>query len=310
MRFTTFLNNVRMMEWSLNSSQGIVFSWLYELPSWAESCIVDGAVFYFAAKSKAVEELPFLTKNVDTMYRHYMALERQGLINVKKINGKDYVQITEKGKAWNSLDSSKNGSDSEINPTKLGNKSENGSEINPTYKNTIINKKDNDKNLEVEKISTSPVPSDSYLKLKSETIKTDLKKAIADFIKTRRPKYPDPYKDLWNIFAAENNLPEVKSVNGTRERKIKARLNEKTFDFIKILSAAKKSDFVLTGGWFSFDWIFKNDTGYLKLMEGNYKNKTNTKPTQNDAAIGQQIIDANSRAILEASRRKDTSAGG
>lgn len=42
MRFSTYLNNVKCMEWKINANQGILFSLLYDAEEWAEKEIVDG----------------------------------------------------------------------------------------------------------------------------------------------------------------------------------------------------------------------------------------------------------------------------
>lgn len=145
MRYSSTINNVKAKEWSLNIQQAYLFSWFYELPSWADKVVIGNDIFYFASKNKAVEELPILTSKKDTMYRYYKQIESLGLVLIKKIDGKDYVAITEKGKLWNYSKSDT----SEINPSGLGNKSVSSSEINPTYNNIIINNKtSNKKNIE------------------------------------------------------------------------------------------------------------------------------------------------------------------
>lgn len=135
MRYNSNINNVKSKEWGLNIQQAYLFSWFYELPSWAEKVIIGEETYYFASKNKAVEELPLLTDKRDTMYRYYKQIEKIGLITIKKVDGKDYIALTSKGKQWNEWKSD----NSEINPNTLGNKSETYSEINPTYNTTINN---------------------------------------------------------------------------------------------------------------------------------------------------------------------------
>lgn len=134
MRYNIIINQIKAKEWGLNLQQASVFSFFYELPSWAESIIEDDKIYYFASKNKAVEELPILTEKKDTMYRIYKQIEEKGLISVIKKDGKDYILITDKGKSWNDFKYN-----SEKNPNKLGKKSENNSEKNPTYNITSIN---------------------------------------------------------------------------------------------------------------------------------------------------------------------------
>lgn len=99
------------------------------------------------------------------------------------------------------------------------------------------------------------------------------KKSIYDFIQKNKPKIIEPYKDIWNVFAKEYNFPEVKSISAARKRKFKARIKDKEFDFLQVLVKAKDSEFLSSSTFFTWDWIFENDKNYLKILEGNYKNK-------------------------------------
>ena len=136
MRYNSLINNKKSTEWGLDIKLAYLFSWFYELPSWAEKVIISNETYYFASKNKAISELPLLTDKLDTMYRYYKQIESLGLIKIKKIETKDYITLTEKGKTWN-LQSEH----SEINPNLLGNKSENNSDKNPTYNITSTNNK-------------------------------------------------------------------------------------------------------------------------------------------------------------------------
>lgn len=100
------------------------------------------------------------------------------------------------------------------------------------------------------------------------------KKSIHDFIQSEKPKFIEPYVDLWNLFAHEKGLPAVMKITAGRKRKFTVRINEPGFDFHAILKKANQSDFLLTGKWFAFDWILENNTNYMKVIEGNYDNKT------------------------------------
>lgn len=172
MRFNSTINNVKSAEWGLNIQQAYLFSWMYELPSWASKIDVEGVTYYFASKTKAVEELPILTEKTDTMYRFYKQLESLGLIMITKVNNKDYIALTDKSKTWNNWQSD----NSENNPTELGNKSENNSENNPTYNiyntnNTIIDKEE----INFEKLI---VYYNSVFGKTSRVINKDVKKAF------------------------------------------------------------------------------------------------------------------------------------
>jgi len=136
MRYSTTINNLKATEWGLTIQQAYLFSWFYELPSWANKVMIENEIFYFASKNKAVEELPILTDKTDTMYRYYRQLEDLGLVLIKKIDGKDYIALTAKAKEWNFSKSEY----SENNPSIVGNLSENNSDLNPIYNNINTNK--------------------------------------------------------------------------------------------------------------------------------------------------------------------------
>lgn len=140
MKYSILINQKRALEWELTTSEAVIFSWIYELCSWADSLIYNGETYYHASRAKACEELPLVTDKLDTMYRLYKSLEKKGLISIVILDKKDYIALTEKGKLWyyeNEL-------------PELGKKSEEtrknfreNSEKNPTYK-YISNKDTND----------------------------------------------------------------------------------------------------------------------------------------------------------------------
>ena len=166
MRFSTYINNQKSLEWGLNANQAALFDLLNQASSWAEEIIVDGVVYYWVSRNKVLEELPLFYKTSDTVYRHFSELDEKGLIiylKQGKHGDKDLIRLTEKGKSWNEFKPEQIRDNSEINPSlgdELGNKSEitrkqirDNSEINPTnnntnYKNTTDhnNKKNTQKN--------------------------------------------------------------------------------------------------------------------------------------------------------------------
>ncbi len=65
--------------------------------------------------------------------------------------------------------------------------------------------------------------------------------------------------------------------NDMRKKKLNIRIREKGFDFTMVLKKASLSDFLRSSKWFSFDWIIENQSNYLRVIEGNYDNKKETK---------------------------------
>jgi hypothetical protein len=136
MTYTIQIDQQRSIEWGLNLSEAALFSFCYNLPAWADTAIVNGAVWYFASRNKAIEEMPLLTEKPDTVYRLYRSLQAKGLINWQKIGVKDYICLTEKAKAWNNSENFPSaGKKSEQTRKKI----REGSENFPTYNNTIDN---------------------------------------------------------------------------------------------------------------------------------------------------------------------------
>jgi len=82
----------------------MLFAWLYEVPSWAQSMEIDGKTFFNVAKSKIVRELPLLTSKPDTAYRLLKQLEKAGVIEASSRNSKTYFRITSLGSCWNKVE--------------------------------------------------------------------------------------------------------------------------------------------------------------------------------------------------------------
>lgn len=135
MRFSTYINNAKCLEWDLNANQGALFDLLNQAPAWAKEIIIDGVVYYWVSRNAVIEELPLFYSKPDTVYRHFVEFHKKGLIVYQKHGDKDLIRLTEKGKTWNEFNS-------DLNPT-LGNKSElarkqirKSSDLNPTNNNT------------------------------------------------------------------------------------------------------------------------------------------------------------------------------
>jgi len=134
MKYTISIDQTHSILWALSLSEAAMFSFLYSVPSWAEQIFVDNQVWFFASRNKAIDEMPIISDKSDTVYRLYKSLQSKGVIDWKKFGEKDCIRITEKGKQWNSLN------------TTVGNKSEDArknirkkTENNPTYNSTKDN---------------------------------------------------------------------------------------------------------------------------------------------------------------------------
>jgi len=137
MKYTLIVNHKQALELGIrNINQAIILGLIADSHSWAETEIIDNEVYYWTARQKIAEELEILNLKPDSVYRHLKSLEKLGIIDYIKSGKKDCVKLTKKGKSYYVGNKSEKYENSEINPKKLGNKSEKNSEINPTYKNT------------------------------------------------------------------------------------------------------------------------------------------------------------------------------
>ncbi|MCP6695884.1 phage replication protein [Pseudomonas donghuensis] len=150
MQFTVTINQAKALEWGLNSQQALLFAFVYGCPSWAKALKTDDGIFFALSKAKIIEELPLLTDKPDTAYRMLKALEEVGLIELSSTSNITLFRLTEKAAEWNKKQDGsekyptppqtkgrkKIRSTSEKSPSKVGKKSELGSEKSPTNQDT------------------------------------------------------------------------------------------------------------------------------------------------------------------------------
>lgn len=150
MQYTITINQVKALEWGLNSQQALLFAFIYGCPSWTKPIKTDDGIFFALSKAKIIEELPLLTDKPDTAYRMLKALEEAGLIQLSSTSNITLFRLTEKAAEWNQkVDGSekyptppkpavrrKIRSAPDKTPGKIGKKSDPGSEKNPTNQDT------------------------------------------------------------------------------------------------------------------------------------------------------------------------------
>lgn len=136
-------------------------------------------------------------------------------------------------------------------------------------------------NLTVEKDNHSELKAqyaETVVKVQALPEAKDQKIELAKFITDHKPKFIEPYCDLWNVSVKPYGISQVENISDSRLKKFKTRIREPAFDFVKILSEIKISDYLQgkTNSWrVDWDWIYENDTNYLKIIEGKYRNNTN-----------------------------------
>ena len=147
MKYTIFINQTKVIEWWLNTSEAILVDLFSHLPKWAEKYqIINNEIWYFFSKKKILNEVPMLGDKVDTIYRICKKLEEKWLLQFQKINWKDFWKISEKIREWDFVSNLEKNLSSESIWQKFGKKSEKtrkkireNSENFPTYNNTIYN---------------------------------------------------------------------------------------------------------------------------------------------------------------------------
>ena len=259
MRFSTYLNNAKCMEWKINATQGILFALLYEAPAWAKEEIIENKTYYFVSRNLILDELPMFFEKSDTVYRNLKALQEKGLIEYIKQGKKDLIRITAKGKTWNEFkdnNSEKNPNseqNSEKNPNNLGKKSEKepkNSEKNPTNNNTIYNYN-----------NTNILNNNIHVKNEFSRVCEEI-------------------KSKWIKIAYEFDLSGKQlKINDKRKRAINNLLKEYSLEeMLQAMGKIRTSNFLQgnnkTGWQISFDW-FTNKSNFLKVLEGNYDDKEN-----------------------------------
>jgi hypothetical protein len=96
------------------------------------------------------------------------------------------------------------------------------------------------------------------------------------FVAENDDKYADIIK-IWNNFAKKIGLAEITQLNPRRKSGVRARIEQKGFDFSLICQKITESDFLRGGnrdGWrVDFDFIFLSPHNWVKILEGKYSNR-------------------------------------
>lgn len=231
MRFSTYINNQKSIEWGLNASQAALFDLLNQASSWAGEIVIDGAVFYWVSRGSVIQELPLFYSKSDTVYRHFVDLSKKGLIVYLKHGEKDLIRLTEKGKTWNEFKTEQIRNSSEIDPT----------DNNTNYKNTTDqnNKKTTQK-------------SESEMLLEQFGISGQLAK---DFIAHRKSKRAAITKTVlvgYQREAHKAEIPLAKAITISIERNwqgFKAEWNWRDDNIATATNTRKTSAFADDGSW-------------------------------------------------------------
>ena len=102
MQFTTLINNAKSIEWGLTIPEAYLFSYLYEVPSWADDIQHEGKTWKWISRKKIMAEMPLLDLNERSVYRLMKSIESKGLVILGKSKSlsKTIMRLTDKGKEW------------------------------------------------------------------------------------------------------------------------------------------------------------------------------------------------------------------
>lgn len=223
MRYTLSINQRKTQEWGLNINLGALMDLINQAYTWAEPVMLDGRLYYWMSRNKVIAEIPSAYSKADTVYRAFRTLKEKGLIYYTKQSKRDLVALTEKGKTWNVVGTTigdailGNKSDeianSEIDPSKFGNRSENNSEIDPTNKNTSIHKSTNDKR--EKRAPKSLIATDDQIDILTKyNLIEDLDLMISSFLANGKSKGLE--YDCWSSAFTVWINREIKIKNATR----------------------------------------------------------------------------------------------
>lgn len=152
MRLFSNIDNGFVLKYKISLQEAVLLEWLMGFSRIAKKATIDGKIYFFASKNKAVSDIPTITDKVDTMYRYYKKLEDKGFIKLAKVDGNDYVFLNKKCDEWNSSNYADipQSDHSDNLPNELGQSSENNSDNFPTYSNNIIHSNNNNSNVEID----------------------------------------------------------------------------------------------------------------------------------------------------------------
>ena len=104
-------------------------------------------------------------------------------------------------------------------------------------------------------------------------------------------------KLLWNTFAQEFGLAEIRQLTQKRINGIKSRQKENGFNLHEIFDCIEASPFLLgTNGndWKAdFDWVFCSPNNWLKIVEGKYKGEKKQEPQDKLQSIFDELTGGN-----------------
>lgn len=103
MEYKIVIDQEKAKRYDLNKNEAALVCFCLRLSYWADPVKINGRTYYFIARSKVVEELPYFYKKEDTVRRAFNTLKRKKLIYYEKEDERDYVCPTRRVEGWNTF---------------------------------------------------------------------------------------------------------------------------------------------------------------------------------------------------------------
>jgi hypothetical protein len=143
---------------------------------------------------------------------------------------------------------------------------------------------------------------------------TEQNRTDADTYKKEDTSYLVKAKDDWNVFASETKIPKVQNLSQARITKLKSRLSEigGLDGWTAMLEIIRGSPHLIgknDRGWtVTLDWVLE-PKNLTKIMEGNYRGRTETNFKPNSFASNFEIANATIETALEREAEREASIG-
>lgn len=207
MQYTVIVNQLKAMEWELNPAQSALMAFIYELEAWGDDVVKDDFAYKWISKQKVVDELPLFFAKPDTVHRNLIELEKKGLIVRNFTTKLSLVKITHRGRQWRIKVGNKSEVGSDLNPSMVGFRSEVGSDLNPTDHSTNIIGTNIRYSLSENKFSDDDMKLASWMLKRVQMVapraQADLDK-WADVIRLMRERDGLSHQHITNVFRLVN----------------------------------------------------------------------------------------------------------